>query len=75
MVEEATDIAVLSSASNNPHFNTQQIEGHSEIFKTSGNCMGTVFKIMYSFVIGHSNNYRLITHFSRMLYVLIKLHL
>lgn len=44
------------------------------MYHYSRNCMGTVFKIMYDFVIGHSNDFRLITPFSKMFFLLIKLH-
>jgi hypothetical protein len=36
--------------------------------------MGTAFKIMYGFVIGHGNDFRLIAPFSKMFFLLIKLH-
>lgn len=40
----------------------------------SRHCMGTAFKIMYDFVIWHNSNFRLITYFSNILFLLIKLH-
>jgi hypothetical protein len=38
-MDEATEFAVLSSVSNNPHLSTRQIEGYSGISKTSVHCI------------------------------------
>jgi hypothetical protein len=38
-MDEAAKIDVLGPVSNNPHFNTQQIEGYSGISKTYVHCI------------------------------------
>jgi hypothetical protein len=85
-MDEAAEVDVLGAVANNPHLSTWQIESYSVISKTSvhgiapttycytRNCMGTIFKIVYNFVNGHSNNCRQIKTFSKMFFLLMKLH-